>query len=162
MEGNVLFNDAPQHILFAVIWRQTYGKGPFRKREETRYHQYMVYSYRLATNDRLYAPSHRQDSTNHGLCYTSRGTLAGIRNCYMMGRSDNPSHRRFITKLQKVVLCHAVVLDYTLVPASAPRLVYQKPWYVLSGLWDAAYKRTLAANRKEQPMWRQWVSFLAI
>ena len=25
----------------------------------------------------LYAPSHRQDSTPHGLCYTSRGALAG-------------------------------------------------------------------------------------
>ena len=25
----------------------------------------------------LYAPSHRQDSTYHGLCYTSRGALAG-------------------------------------------------------------------------------------
>ena len=27
----------------------------------------------------LYAPSHRQDSTYHGLCYTSRGALAGTR-----------------------------------------------------------------------------------
>ena len=36
-----------------------------------------------------------------------------------------------------------------LVPASAPRLVYQRPWYVLSCLWDGAYKRTLAVNRKE-------------
>ena len=25
----------------------------------------------------LYAPSHRHDSTYHGLCYTSRGALAG-------------------------------------------------------------------------------------
>ena len=31
------------------------------------------------------------------------------------------------------------------VPASAPRMV----WYVLSCLWDGAYKRTLAVNRKE-------------
>ena len=28
----------------------------------------------------LYAPSHRQDSTYHGLSYTSRGALAGARN----------------------------------------------------------------------------------
>ena len=27
----------------------------------------------------LYAPSHRQDSTYHGLCYTSNGALAGMR-----------------------------------------------------------------------------------
>ena len=25
----------------------------------------------------------------------------------------------------------------------------QKPWYVLSCLWDGAYKRTFAANRKD-------------
>ena len=35
-------------------------------------------------------------------------------------------------------------------------------WYVISCLWDSAYKRTLAANWKEEPMWQQWVSSLAI
>ena len=40
-------------------------------------------------------------------------------------------------------------IELFLAPASAPRLVYQKPWYVLSCLWDGAYKRTLAVNRKE-------------
>ena len=40
-------------------------------------------------------------------------------------------------------------IELFLVPASAPRLVYQRLWYVLSCLWDGAYKRTLAANRKE-------------
>ena len=39
-------------------------------------------------------------------------------------------------------------IELFLVPASAPRLVLKKrPWYVLSYLWDGAYKRTLAANR---------------
>ena len=40
-------------------------------------------------------------------------------------------------------------IELFLVPASAPQLVKQRPWYVLSCLWDGAYKRTLAANRKE-------------
>ena len=40
-------------------------------------------------------------------------------------------------------------IELFLVPASAPRLVQQRPWYVLSCLWDDAYKRTLAANWKE-------------
>ena len=40
-------------------------------------------------------------------------------------------------------------IELFLVPASVPRLTYQRPWYVLSCLWDGAYKRTLAANRKE-------------
>ena len=40
-------------------------------------------------------------------------------------------------------------IELFLVPASAPRFVYQRPWYVLSCLWDEAYKRILAANWKE-------------
>ena len=40
-------------------------------------------------------------------------------------------------------------IELFLVPASAPRLVYERPWYVQSCLWDGAYKITLAANRKE-------------
>ena len=35
-------------------------------------------------------------------------------------------------------------IEIFLVPASAPRLVLQRPWYVLSCLWEGAYKRTLA------------------
>ena len=48
-------------------------------REETRC-RHIGYSFRLATKVLLYAPSHRQDSTYHGFCYTSRGALAGTRN----------------------------------------------------------------------------------
>ena len=32
----------------------------------------------------LYAPSHRQDNTYHGLCYTCRGALAGMRNRHLI------------------------------------------------------------------------------
>ena len=43
----------------------------------------------------LYAPSHRQDNTYHGLCYTSRGALAGARNSSMGSprRIDPTTHR---------------------------------------------------------------------
>ena len=47
-------------------------------REETRCH-HMGYSFRLAESVFLYAPSHRQDITYHGLCYTIRGALAGTK-----------------------------------------------------------------------------------
>ena len=40
----------------------------------------MGYSFRLTARVLLYASSHRQDSTYHGLCYTSHGALAGTRN----------------------------------------------------------------------------------
>ena len=42
--------------------------------------RHIGYSYRLTARVLLYAPSHRQDNTYHGLCYTSRRALAGTRN----------------------------------------------------------------------------------
>ena len=51
-------------------------------RKETRC-RHIGYSFRLTASVILYAPSHRQDSTYHGLCYTSRGALAGTRNTSM-------------------------------------------------------------------------------
>ena len=49
--------------------------------------RHIGYSYRLTARVLLYAPSHRQNNTYHGLCYTSRGALAGTRNSSM-----GPSH----------------------------------------------------------------------
>ena len=51
-------------------------------REET-HCRHIGYSFRLAARVLLYASSHRQDNTYHGLCYTSRGALAGTRNSSM-------------------------------------------------------------------------------
>ena len=51
-------------------------------RKETRC-RHIGYSYRLTGRVLFYAPSHRQDNTYHGLCYTSRGALAGTRNSSM-------------------------------------------------------------------------------
>ena len=45
--------------------------------------RHIGYSYRLTARVLLYAPSHSQDKTYHGLCYTSRGALAGTRNSSM-------------------------------------------------------------------------------
>ena len=43
-------------------------------------HHCMSYSFWLAARDLLYVLSHREDSTYHGLCYTSYGAQAGVRN----------------------------------------------------------------------------------
>ena len=61
-------------------------------REETRC-RHIGCSYRLTARVLLYAPSHRQDNTYHGLCYTSRGALAGTRNS-SMGPPHEGSLRR--------------------------------------------------------------------
>ena len=79
-EGNILFNDA-----LNTFYLRLYGVRHIVKdhsdseREETRC-CHMGYSFRLGARVLLYASSHRQDDTYHGLCYTSRGTLAGTKN----------------------------------------------------------------------------------
>ena len=55
--------------------------------------RHIGYSYRLTARVLLYAPSHRQDNTYHGLWYTSCGALAGTRNS-SMGPPHEGSIRR--------------------------------------------------------------------
>ena len=57
--------------LFTVIWCQTWLRTILIVREETRC-RHIGYSFQLAARVLLYALSHRQDSTYHRLCYTSR------------------------------------------------------------------------------------------
>ena len=51
--------------------------------------------FQLTARVLVYAPSHRQDNTYHGLWYTSRGALAGTRNSSMgpPWRIDPTTHR---------------------------------------------------------------------
>ena len=48
----------------------------------------------LLSSNASFICSISQDRTYHGLCYTSRGTLAGMRNSSMRDRSNNPSHHK--------------------------------------------------------------------
>ena len=97
-EGRKCFTERrTQHILFTVMWRQTYGKRTLQMaREETRC-RHMGYTFRLAAMFLLFASSHRQDSTYHGLCYTSRGALAGTRNHtnFLSAGSDSGENHPF-------------------------------------------------------------------
>ena len=74
-------------------------------RKETRC-RHIGYSFRLAARVLLYAPSHRQDSTYHGLCYTSRGALAGTSNVGCTSTFDlRPDNLQvFRTRLFKALL----------------------------------------------------------
>ena len=64
------------HFIYGYLASGIWLRTILIAREETRC-RHMGYSFRLAARVLLYAPSHRQDSTYHGLCYTSRGALAG-------------------------------------------------------------------------------------
>ena len=67
------------HFIYGYLASGIWLRTILIAREETRC-RHMGYSFRLAARVLLYAPSHRQDSTYHGLCYTSRGALVGTRN----------------------------------------------------------------------------------
>ena len=66
------------HFIYGYMASDIWLRTILIVRKETRC-RHIGYSFRLTARVLLYAPSHRQDSTYHGLCYTSRGALAGTR-----------------------------------------------------------------------------------
>ena len=80
------------HFIYGYMASDIWLRTILIVRKETRC-RHIGYSYRLAARVLLYAPSHIQDNTYHGLCYTSRGALAGTRNS-SMGPPHEGSIRR--------------------------------------------------------------------
>ena len=83
LERNVLFNDA-----LNTFYLRLYGVRHMVKdhSDSEKGNPLPPHRLLLSINSKvlLYAPSHRQDNTYHGLCYTSRGALAGTRNSSMV------------------------------------------------------------------------------
>ena len=71
---NFLFNDA-----LNTFYLRLYGVRHMVKNHSDSEKENPLPPHRLL----LYTPSHRQDSTYQGLCYTSRGALAGTTNSSM-------------------------------------------------------------------------------
>ena len=67
------------HFIYGYMASNIWLRNILIVRKETRC-RHIGYSFRLTTRVLLYAPSHRQDCTYHGLCYTSCGALVGTRN----------------------------------------------------------------------------------
>ena len=85
------------HFIYGYMASDIWLRTILIVRKETRC-RHIGYSYRLTARVLLYAPSHRQDNTYHGLCYTSRGALAGTRNsswctAYTSSTVDVPTSR---------------------------------------------------------------------
>ena len=66
------------HFIYGYMTSNIWLRTILIVRKETRC-RHIGYSYRLTARVLLYAPSHRQDNTYHGLCNTSHGALAGTR-----------------------------------------------------------------------------------
>ena len=82
------------HFIYSYMASDIWLRTILIVRKETCCH-HIGYSFRLTARILLYAPSHRQDSTYHSLCYTSHGALAGTRNSSMgpPWRIDPTTHR---------------------------------------------------------------------
>ena len=111
-----------------TFYLRLYGVGHMVKyhSEETRC-CHMGYSFRLTARVLLYAPSHRQDSTYHSLCYTIRVIAQWVRP--MKDRPDDPSHH-----------------EWTLLPRSYISLPYindaLNTFYLV--IWHSTYKESLS------------------
>ena len=81
-EGTVLFNDA-----LNTFYLRLYGVRHIVKNHSDREKGKLLpphkLLFQLVARVLLYASSHRQDNTYHGLCYTCHGALAGMRNSPM-------------------------------------------------------------------------------
>ena len=83
------------HFIYGYMASDIWLRTILIVRKET-HCRHIGYSFRLTARVLLYAPSHRQDSTYHDLCYTSRGALLERETAKwvhpMKDRSDDPSH----------------------------------------------------------------------
>ena len=91
-EGNVLFNDTLNTFIYdyiaSNIWIRTTqikneGNVLFNDILNTFYLWLYGIGHMIVARVLLWVPSHRQDRTSHGICYTSRGALTGTRNSSM-------------------------------------------------------------------------------
>ena len=74
-EGLIRWPIKEGSVLFSVMWHQTYGKGNLTNPLPP--HGIFFPS---SSKSSLYTPSHRQDTTYHGIWYISHGALDGTTN----------------------------------------------------------------------------------
>ena len=118
-------SDDPSHHERTLLPR-SYTSLRLIVKDENRSCHFIGYFVQLAATDLLYTSSHRSCSS-----------VDSVPAFEAVGRRIDPSQW---TQLQFGLFS---------VPTSGPQLVYQRPWYVLFCLWKSAYKRSLAAYRKE-------------
>ena len=92
------------HFIYGYMASDIWLRTILIVRKETRC-RHIGYSFRLTARVLLYAPSHRQDSTYHGLCYTSCGALARTRNSSMGPPHEGSIRRKFINYRYCRVTC---------------------------------------------------------
>ena len=98
------------HFIYGYMASDIWLRTILIVRKETRC-RHIGYSYRLATRVLLYAPSHRHDNTYHGLCYSSRGALAGMRNSSMCPPHEGSIRRPIAPSANALPLSYVPLLQ---------------------------------------------------
>ena len=119
------------HFIYGYMASDIWLRTILIVRKETRC-RHIGYSYRLAARDLLYAPSHRQDNTYHGLYYTSRGALAGTRNSSM-----GPLHEGSIQR-PTVPWANALPLSYVPLLETTKYTLIFLYFFLVKQKWDTA------------------------
>ena len=91
-EGNVLFNDTLNTFYLRLYGIRHMVKDHSDSKRGNPLLPHMLL-FPISSKGSFIWSSHRQDNTYHGLCYTSRGSLAGTRNS-SMGPPHEGSIRR--------------------------------------------------------------------
>ena len=102
---------------------------------ETRCH-HIGYSFRLAARVLLYGPSHKQDNTYHGLCYTSRGALVGTTNS-SIGPPHEGSIRRPIAPWRNALTTELHLAHWR--PQRLPRTACSPEFNPIKHPWDVIW-----------------------
>ena len=120
------------HFIYGYMASDIWSRTILIVRKEIRC-RHICYSYRLTARVILYGPSHRQDKTYHGLCYTTRGALTGTRNS-SMGPPHEGSIRRPIAPLiilLLLLLLLLILLLLLLIQLLLLQLLYYYYYYYL-------------------------------
>ena len=114
------------HFMFGYMASNIWLRTILIVRKETGC-RHICYSYRLTARVILYAPSHRQGNTYGGLCYTSRGALAGT---YIHAHTH--THRPIYTFIFVCLsFCMSVCLSITLSIYVPPSMGHQVDLFIL-------------------------------
>ena len=116
------------HFIYGYMASDIWLRTILIVREETRC-RHIGYSFRLAARVLLYAPSHRQDSTYHGICYTSRGALAGTRNSSMGRYIESLGHKIMVVRQTSLLKMFAYPTEKIACPGPSERRIFEA-WYM--------------------------------
>ena len=112
------------HFIYGYMASDIWLRTILIVRKETRC-RHIGYSYRLAARVLLYAPSHKQNNTYHGLCYTSRGALAGTRNSSMGPPHEGSIQRPTTPWANALPLSYVPLLSASVIALNATMVVYE-------------------------------------